>query len=184
MNNPVFLVEGGMEMLIIQNICPKYRVIPLKCNGKDVKIKDMAEKIISKIFTLGNRYYPIIIVVDKEDRNLSYDDMAKELKKYIINNEDMKNQDLRIAVADRMTENWILADLKCKDSANLIPPQTDGINAKSFIKKNINKHYNEKADGVEYFKNAKAQNILQHSPSFKYFIDQIKDIDCYYINFY
>ncbi len=179
MSNPAFIIEGFMEMKILQNICQKS--IPIRrldCNSIYVTIEKMAEKIIGKINTLRDKYYPIIVVVDREDRDICYKAMAEKLYDYIMKNKNMKNQDIRIAVADRMTENWILADLKCKDTSNLFPQQTDGIDGKSFITKHINKNYRETSDGVDYFKNAKAQNIFQHSDSFKYFFEQVKDLDC------
>jgi 4-alpha-glucanotransferase len=43
--------------------------------------------------------------------------------------------DVRIGVADRMIENWFLADADALDNHLEIPTETDSISGKSWIKK-------------------------------------------------
>ena len=84
MSNPAFIVDGFTELKIIQNICPGRPVKRTDCNGKDVELDAIAKKIALHIRLLGNRYYPIIILVDKENRNISFEDMAEQLRQKLI----------------------------------------------------------------------------------------------------
>ena len=70
MNRPVFIVDGQTEQGIIQALCPKgTKVIRADINGSNVKIDAMVKKIVSLINLLGQKYHPIIILIDKEDRD-------------------------------------------------------------------------------------------------------------------
>ena len=90
--------------------------------------------------------------------------------------------DIRIGVADRMIGNWILADADALNNHPEIPTETDGISGKSWMKK-IKTNYSETADGPDLFLKADALKIYEQSPSFKHFVDQLKDLDCFYLNF-
>jgi len=72
MINPAFIVDGYTELKIVQNICPGQPIKRTDLNGKSVTIVAMAKKIAWHIRLLGNRYYPIIILVDKEEREISF----------------------------------------------------------------------------------------------------------------
>lgn len=181
MSNPAFIVDGFTESGIVKRICPDSKVQRIDLNGKNVTIEAMAKKIASMIRLLNNNYYPIIILVDKEERTLSFEEMANQIR-VELNNVGITDQDLRIGVADRMIENWIIADWQnFAGSDEHKPETTDGCNGASVIKKH-KKSYHKTTDGVDYFVNANPTEIYLNSPSFKYFIDQLGDVSCYYTN--
>lgn len=182
MNNPAFIVDGFTEMRIVQEICPNKPVRRLDLNGKDVTIAAMAKKISILIRALSNRHYPIIILVDKEKRNVTFEDMANQLGQALIG-EGVINQDIRIGVADRMIENWILADWEqLAGSLQDIPDNTDKIHGAGIIK-TVKGSYHKTTDGIRLFRNARPPIMYKRSASFRYFIDKIVELPCEYLAF-
>lgn len=178
--NPAFIVDGFTERNIIQRICPGAPIRRTDLNGKDVSIDAMGKKIASLIRVLNNRHYPIIILVDKESRSISFKEMISQLEASI-KKEGIHNIDIRVGVADRMIENWIIADwdkLKCRKSK---PSNTDGINGCAKLKEVIGS-YGKTTDCVDMFLNADIKKIYKHSASFKFFAEKIADINCDYIS--
>jgi low affinity Fe/Cu permease len=180
MINPAFIVDGFTERNIIQNICPGAPIRRTDLNGKDVSIEAMAKKIASLIRVLNNRHYPIIILVDKESRSISCKEMINKLEE-TIRKEGITNLDLRVGVADRMLENWIIADWDKLKSKKAKPSSTDCINGCGKLKEIIGS-YGKTTDCVDMFLNADIKKMYKNSPSFKVFADKIADIDCDYIN--
>lgn len=182
MINPAFIVDGYTELKIVQNICPGRPVKRTDLNGKNVAINAIAKKIAWHIRLMGNRYYPIIILVDREERNISFQEMASQIR-LGLENEGIISQDLRIGVADRMIENWIIADWEqLNGTLENKPDKTDGCNGTSSIKK-IKLTYDKTTDGVNYFISARQPAIYRNSPSYRHFIDQLEGISCNYLNF-
>jgi hypothetical protein len=108
MASSAFLVDGHLEQYFIQQVCPDHPVRRIGCNGHSVSLEAIAKHIASHCRLFDNRYYPIIIIIDREDR----DETACEIKNSLITllqKEGVKDS-LIVAVADRMIENWILAD--------------------------------------------------------------------------
>lgn len=180
MMNPAFIVDGFTERNIIQNICPGAPIRRTDLNGKDVSIEAMAKKIASLIRVLNNRHYPVIILVDKESRDMSCKEMIVKLEESI-KKEGINNLDLRVGVADRMLENWILADWDKLKSKKAKPFNTDCINGCGKLKEVIGS-YGKTTDCVDMFLNADIKKMYKNSPSFKVFADKIADINCDYIN--
>lgn len=180
MSNPAFIVDGFTEKNIIQSLCPGMPVRRTDLNGKNVSLEAMSKRIASLIRLLNNRNYPIIILVDKEDRNIPNEFMCEELRR-LITEQGVNDLELKIGVADRMIENWIIADWE-KISLNITKPEiTDGLRGSSKLRELLGS-YGKTTDGVEMFLNATPQRIYQNSPSYRFFIDQLKDVDCWYIN--
>lgn len=177
MSNPAFIVDGFTEKNIIDRICPKKPIRRTDLNGKDVALDAIAERLAMHIRLLGNRYYPIIIIIDKETRDISPSDMAD----YLINklNElGITDQDIRISIADRMIENWLIADRNIFDVNDEIPELTDGLNGASILKKKFG-NYSKATDCLKLINNFDAKTAYENSQSFKDFIDKIEDIECY-----
>jgi Domain of unknown function (DUF4276) len=181
--NPAFIVDGFTELNILRQLCPN-QPIRRSINGKDVSLKKAAEQIVAIIRLLNNRNYPIVILTDREKRNDDFVKIANDLKREIDEALAKKEivMDIRIGVADRMIENWILADADALNNHPEIPTETDGISGKSCMKK-VKPNYSETADGPDLFLKADALKIYAQSPSFKHFVDQLKDLDCFYLNF-
>ncbi len=180
MSKPAFIVDGFTEKLIIQKICPGLPISRTDLNGKGVSIVAMAKRISSLIRILGNKHYPIIIVIDKEQRKQSFATIAEELQNKLVL-EGIKDECL-IGVADRMFENWIIADWDSLKTNELKPKKTEGCNGVSHIKK-VKGSYSKTTDGVELFLNANFKMIYKKSESFKYFIDKLDKVKCRFIDF-
>ncbi|MBS1522432.1 MAG: DUF4276 family protein [Bacteroidetes bacterium] len=179
MSSPAFIVDGFTERNIVQQICPGKPIRRTDLNGKNVSIEAIAKKIASLIRLLNNRHYPIIILVDKEDRNMSNEEMCQKLRQLIIE-EGINDIELKIGVADRMIENWILADWGKITQNAAKPENTDGLKGSSRLKELLGS-YGKTTDGVDMFINADPSIIYQNSPSFRLFADQLKDIECWYV---
>lgn len=181
MSNPAFIVDGFTEKLIINQVCPGNPIRRTDLNGKSVTIKAIANKISSLIRLLNNKHYPIIVVIDRENRLEDCLTIIENLKLELIEN-GHQNEDIRISVADKMIENWIIADWKLIDNIKNKPEITDSLNGSSEIKKKLGS-YGKTTDGVNLFMKADPLIIYNNSPSFKTFIDSLEGIDCYYTNF-
>ena len=181
MSNPAFIVDGFTEKLIIQKICPGQPISRTDLNGRDVSIQAIAKKIASLIRLFNNRNYPIIVLIDKEERDMSTVEIIEELETQIIEN-GIIDCDLRIGVADRMIENWIIADWDCLNSKKKNKPNiTEGLNGASVIKK-IKGSYGKTTDGVDLFLSANQNVMYENSESFKLFVDKLEGVGCEYLN--
>ena len=181
MPNPAFIVDGHTEQCFIGAICPGHPIQRTNLNGKSVTINAIAKKMASMIRLFGNRHYPIIILVDREDREASIDDLAIELNEALVN-EGITNEDIRIGFADRMIENWIIADFEKIADIKSKPEQTDGLKGSSIIKKHKGT-YNKVIDGVRFLLSVDKSIVYNESPSYKSFIDKMDGIACEYLDF-
>jgi hypothetical protein len=133
---------------------------------------------------MNNRYYPIVILTDREKRNDAFLTVAAELNREILEQLASKKltADIRIGVADRMIENWILADANALGNHAEIPAETDGFGGKGLMKR-IMPTYSETVDGPDLFFKADASKMYENSPSFKHFVNQLEDLNCPYLGF-
>lgn len=184
MNRPAFLVDGFTEKLVLAKICPNTKISRINCNGNSVSIDAIAKRVATLIRVMNNRHYPIIIIVDREEREMTADEIAVnlriELEKIGI------KDDIRIGVCDRMVENWILADWNnfsetCKSDTLVQPESTEGLKGKTIIKK-ASPTYQETTDGVNMLLKSNPKTMYQNSPSFRKLTDQISDINCEWLN--
>lgn len=181
MSNPAFIVDGFTEKLILGKICPGKPIRRTDLNGKSVKIKAIANKISSLIRLLNNKHFPIVIVIDREDRAQNCEQIIQDLRKEL-SNKGHDNDDIRINVADKMLENWIIADWSVITEDKSKPDDTDGLSGSSVIKK-YRGSYGKTTDGVELFIKADPSIIYKNSPSFRRFIDSLNGIPCHYKEF-
>jgi hypothetical protein len=181
MSNPAFIVDGFTEKYVLSKICPGRPVSRTDLNGKSVTICAIANKIASLIKIFNNRYYPIIIVIDRESRVDDCENISAQLLNEL-NNRDLQNHDIRINVADKMFENWIIADWDVLNTITPKPNATDGLNGASVIKKETGS-FHKTTDGVELFLKSNPKKIYKQSPSFKSFVDNINDVACEFMNF-
>ena len=130
MKRPAFLVEGDLEQLFIQLVCPGQPVRKINCNGDKVLLTEIAKRVGTLARLLHKRHDPIIVVLDREKREQSSIEMENELLGHL-KNEDI-HSDVIIGVPDREIENWILADYEsfCKSCG-----RTDFLMKKKFEEK-------------------------------------------------
>jgi hypothetical protein len=108
MPEPAFLVDGVMEQRIIGHICRAKTVQRLNCNGTDTPLEVIVNRIEFHIRILNNRYSPIIVLIDREKRSETCEEIVAEMSR-LINDRGYGDQ-LVLGVVDRCIENWILAD--------------------------------------------------------------------------
>lgn len=175
MLSPAFLVEGQMEQAIIQRLCPNVPVRLIGCNGKDVSMTVMAKTLHARLLRLA-RFYPVVIVFDREKRIEERNDLLKELSFKL---DSLGHAGCYIlGMPDRTTEVWTLSDwegvrLNKPDLKEYSGP-IEGINGKSVIKSLLpdNVIYHETTLGVELFCSARSDRIYNASFSFRELLDE------------
>jgi hypothetical protein len=182
MNNPAYLIDGHMEKKVIQQVCPGSVVRILQCNGKNASLQAIADRVATHCRLFHGKYYPLIVIIDREDRRQSVKDIVRDLLSLIKNNGI--NDKLIVAVADRSIENWILGDIGSikKSYPEIDLPSissSDGFNGKALLKKFI-QHYHETTIGVELLAKCRP-SIMRRSPSFDFFFKQTKQLKCQWL---
>ncbi|MGA9048256.1 MAG: hypothetical protein WB588_04605 [Dehalococcoidia bacterium] len=183
MNKAAFLVDGHLEQKFIQKSCPGRPVQRLECNGHNVSLSAIAERIETHCRLFNNRYYPIIVVIDREDRRETSQEISSSLHSLL---EQLGIVDtIIIGVTDRTIENWILADREivnqCEYKVKEITISYEGRKGKTVIKKHL-RMYHETTDGVDLLVKCRAGHIKNNSPSFAEFYDQLPINSCPWLN--
>lgn len=170
MSKPAFIVDGQQEQKIIQRLCLGAAVRVLNCNGEDVELHAAAKRIASLIRLMGNRYYPYVIIFDREKRRESAARIRETLES-LIRAEEIVDE-IVIGIPDRVIENWLLADwMTIQSQGKLRPPNVmktfEGSSGKAKIKKLLPKGgiYQETVQGVSWFLEANVKTIFEKSPS-------------------
>jgi hypothetical protein len=183
---PAYLVEGDLEQLFVQNVCPKFCVQKIGLNGHDVGVPAIAKRVGTLVRLLQRRYRPIIVVFDRERRPATCDQIEKELRD-CLQNEDIEVP-LIVAIPDRDIENWILADYEvfceCSGCTAAIPATGfEGTKGKTRLKSLLpeNRPYVETIDGVQWLKKCRANQIAEHSASFAKLMLSLRDVPCWWL---
>lgn len=175
MSNPAFIVDGFTEKNIIDQICPKRPIRRTDLNGKDVTLDAISERLALHIRLLGNRYYPIIIIIDKENRTQSCEEICKYIYRKL-NSLGICNQDIRISIADKMIENWLIADTSIFEP-NEVPNKFDGVNGAFILRKKFGS-YSKSTDCLKLINSFDAKIAYKNSESFKFFVDNLEGVEC------
>jgi hypothetical protein len=182
MPEPAFLVDGVMEQKILAKICNGKKVLRTNCNGRDVAMKAIARRVATLSRLLKN-YDPIIVLIDREERQEDCKKLLAELAGELT--QAGYPGRFILGMADRMIENWILADwesVRAKFSGlKGWAGQAEGCHGKHQVKSLMpnSRRYNEVSEGVKYFSACDPSNIYAKSVSFKDFVDQIQ-VDCWW----
>lgn len=173
MPEPAFIVEGSLEQAVIQRVCPKHVVRRLGINGRDVSIAAIARRVETHMRLLANRYYPVVIIFDREEREASCAELAAQLSALL--DELGYDGQYRIGIPDRNAENWILADWE-RFSTGIGKPEmarqdAEGLNGKTLIKRFMpdGQPYHETTIGVSLFVSIRPTIAAQASSSFRAF---------------
>lgn len=180
MSSPAFFVDGQTEQRALHKLCPGNPIRLIGCNGKTVSMNAIAKRLVTHIKLLNNRYYPIIILIDREDRKENIKEIKDELTDELINLGTKDN--ILLGVCDRMIENWILADksnfLNYIERKTKLPHENyEGLKGKSMIKK-VFPEYHETTDGVDLLASSSPSEMYKNSASFKDFAETIKPLNC------
>jgi hypothetical protein len=181
MPEPAFLVDGVMEQRIIGQICRGKTVQRLNCNGTNTPLEVIVNRIEFHIRILNNRYSPIIVLIDREKRRRTCEEIAVEMSR-LLSGRGYGGQ-LVLGVVDRCIENWILADwssvvehfkeyrIVTRSEGALF----EGTQGKTELKKLLPREllYNEPTWGKDMFLCCRPDRIYENSASFRTFVDQL-----------
>lgn len=167
-------VEGMTEKLVIQKICPG---IPIKIinNGKDVSPLIIAKQIATLFRLLNNRHYPVVVILDREERALTADEFAAQIVGCLSRLEIPTDQ-IILAIPDRMIENWILADPNCSPciSADEEYEGTDGKSVLTRLLGTIDTKYHGPTVGVDLLCSINPTAAAARSTSFNSFVQRMR----------
>lgn len=177
MSNPVFIVEGHMEQAFIQRICRSKKVNRLGVNGDHVSANAIAERIATQCRLLKGRYWPLIVIIDKENRQLTANEFLTQIQDALYSL-SCKDQVI-LGIADQETENWIIANIDVlnnfyKKNINL-NGSSDGFSGSNFIKSKFGP-YKKLPTGIELLRRCNLDG-LKNSPSFLSFFEKLEKLD-------
>lgn len=180
MVNPAFLVEGRMEQEIIRRLCPKQPVRIIGCNGDDVAISRMCDFIETHIRSLGNRNHPIIIIFDREKREAGCAAISIEVHNNL-NDRGLEDQDIRVFVADREVEDWLLLDREAICEHFNVPDHGQPLTGKGGLNTLLGPDiaYHETTIGVEAFFAVSKSKLANGSGVFHALCEDAASIGCY-----
>jgi len=183
MNNPAFLVDGNLEQKFIQRSCPGKTVNRINCNGEDVEVSAIVSRIATQCRLLGNKYYPIVVIIDRESRDISTEELCTQILAGL-RGEGITDK-LIVAASNRMIENWILADpevVRQHPNFQKAPPaKCEGLNGKKLMKECI-RYYHETTIGVDLLLKCRASYLRKNSESFAYLYKKLPSKRCWWLN--
>lgn len=172
-----FIVEGEHEQDIVRRVCPGAKVVRLGANGESTSMEAIAKKIDALNVAFGNRYFPIVVLFDREKRDKSCEKLRSELIS------EMKKRRIPIdqfiiSISDRKIENWILPFVDKEGALVEIPCESaDGKAAESELIRRLRRagvEYHKRTNGVELFCRINPNNLANISPSFRWLYDSLK----------
>jgi hypothetical protein len=181
MPNPAFIVEGRMEQLIAAKICPGQPIKKIGCNGDEAPIAVMAKFVSAQIKILNNKYYPIVIVFDRENRQSTCEQIRLEMINILQNDYGYADQDIRIFVCDRMTEDLYLADIDTIVNHYKLPPYADqNFSGKGGLARLLEPkiRYHETTYGVEIFFLIDHKKVAQKLSHWSKFLETVEELVC------
>jgi len=174
-----FIVDGQQEKLVLQRLCSGAPVRTTNLNGKDVRLAVIAKTVATLIKLLKDRYFPVFIIVDREGRVETSQQIESYLRTHLAGL-GIPAEAIVVSVPDRMLENWIIAgNPTCENDQLLsdIPtPISDGSNGKVLLKRLMREkkmYYYETGNGVELFCKMDFRGAISRSVSFGRLYEQI-----------
>ena len=157
-------------------------------NGKSVTLKRISQQCIRLLNALDKRGVKLsFVIVDKEDRQELALQIGKNLTSLIASG---YSGHFIVVVADIMFENWLVADIESikakyphliKD--NVTNSNRDGKHGEGIIQKSWkgDGKFRKTIHGPKFFKAIRIEEASNNSPSFNYFISQLKNnkVDIY-----
>jgi hypothetical protein len=162
-----FIVDGMMEKLIVQKICPDAPVRRADLNGKDVTIAAMATKMAPLIRSMKN-CYPVVIIFDREERAATAPQLCNTLKDELTKH-GIDPASTVIAASDNMIENWILACPRFREQYEY-DGVADGCNGKARVKAALRRkeeEYHGPTKGVDLFHGLDVKGAVTNSENFR-----------------
>lgn len=148
MERIVALVEGHTETHFVKTAYPNAIVQRPFPNGDDVSLDLIVECINDRLETVGNDIKRVMILLDRERRSLSAEDMSAYLMAGVATANSHRT--FYIGVSDREIENWVISDeanIKTLYNVHNYEYPGDGCGGKSRMKQitEVDLSYRDKA---------------------------------------
>jgi hypothetical protein len=174
-----FIVEGQLEQRVIQLVCPGKKVVLLGANGDDVKAATICDRIATQFRLFSNRYFPIIVILDREKRAQTCAEFEAELQTELSGRGIDPTQFLFL-ISDRDFECLFVAHLTLEGefvaTGCPITKDIDGIDGESEVRLRLSNRgvrYHKTTTGVDLFKKIRPSIISKKSANFRKFQSQI-----------
>jgi len=173
MERIVALVEGHTETHFVQSSYGNAIVQRPFANGDSVSLDLIAEAIVEHLDTISGSITKVLILLDREGRDLSPGEVRSALWAKI--HPHCGTRKIYIGVSDRQIENWILADeigMRERFSAPDFVYPGDGLGGKNALKalSGSDASFRDKA---EWLKSTSTTQSRQNSKSLDDFLVQI-----------
>ncbi|WP_421726423.1 hypothetical protein [Bauldia sp.] len=172
MPDPAFLVEGHMEQLALKRLGCKVPIQRIEANGDSVEMSAMAVRVAALWKILGNKYYPVYVIFDRENRVETAEQLELELIRVLVDIHGCPEEQFVVCCCDRMIENWILADSElCESEFGGCEEVCEGVHGKKKLKNLLGRKgmYSETTVGVKLLTQANSATLVSRSPSFRRF---------------
>jgi hypothetical protein len=172
-----FVVDGHTEKKIVQRLCPGSPIRMTNLNGVDVSVSAMAKVVSSLIKLFKGRYFPVFVVVDRENRKETSEALEHLLCDELKAREELKGDHIIVACPDRMIENWMLADSVFFHNRYgiQVDEMVEGRGGKTIIRRLLTTKritYHELTVGVDIFCGIDPKQVSRSSASFRRFQDR------------
>jgi hypothetical protein len=174
--------DGDVPMPIAALSDGTIKWITLITASRDAKMETIAKFVDAQIRALGNRNFPIVVVLDREGRKEPVPTLKEQLHTAL---EELGHVgQCLIGISDRCIENWILGDLETHTSyfegraiaaLNARGSNVEGKNGKAVLKSLMpQRHYDERIHGSKMLVESRAAQVYLKSLSFKLFVDECR----------
>jgi hypothetical protein len=173
MERIVALVEGHMETHFVRSTYGNAVVQRPFPNGRTVDLDLIVESIRDQLETVGGDITKVVILLDREGRDIPAPDMLKYLQDEL--GKCTSNRNLYIGVSDRQIENWVVADedhMREKFDAPNYQYVGDGTSGRTTLEK-LNGGDAGYRDKAYLLKSCSATGAARRSPSLAAFLQII-----------
>lgn len=194
LNRAVFVMDGPSDIKAFTGklqkefgASPQFRKAP--SNGHSVTPEGYAHGVQGIInLALNSNYLHILCILDRERRPTSANNLANQIRMELISiieknskiSRDELDQKIKVVVADRMMENWIVADIegiKAKDELikrDAKQEKFDGKSGVNILKSIMKSKYDKIQHAPVLLKATSIERAAENSPSFKHLLETLE----------
>jgi len=179
MPKPSFIVEGYLEQRMVQAACPGAKVVLLGANGDNVSMGTIAKFIATQFRLFNNRYYPIVVIFDREKRNEPCTDLKAELCKQL-KSKRIDAEQFIFFISDRDIETifvcHVALDGEIIDTGCPHTQSVDGLDGEAELRRRLERKgiaYHKTTIGIQLFRRVRPFIVAAKSDNFRAFRGQI-----------